>query len=1199
MSRFLALLRFEAAFYLGRLSTWVYFSCLAGVAFLMMLVFGGAFPDAQAGIEGTDGNVMVNSPHVLLILISLFAAFGTLVTAALAGNAGYRDFAETMHPLVFSTPVTKMQYFASRYVGTVLINMIVLGGIGIGLWLGSIWPWVDGTRFGPTVPSAFLTPYLIIVLPNVLFTSAIFLSLAMLTRKRMPHYIGGTVLLLGYLLSRTLLRDLELKWIVGLIDPFGMGAVRLATEYWTTIERNSQLLGLSGWILWNRLLWTAIALAIAGLAAWRFKFSYAASEGGRRRQGKIAIPGEAAAPAALPQAVPAAHRTFGGAAVRAQYAALTGRAFREVVASPFFIAILIAGVLFLLLQATKMESAFGTNTWPMAWKVIEVLGGTFTLFVMILVTLYAGELAWRERDLKLSQVIDATPTPSWIGFMARLSALVGMVVFLLVAVFVAGILTQAFMGFYRFEPGLYLEKIFGMQLVDYVLLCILALTVHTVVNHKYTGHFILIMVYLILDLAPLLGLEHSMWRYDSDLGQTYSDMNRHGWYLGPWLWLKLYWSGAAILMAVLSNLVWPRGVDTEFGNRVQSARMNLKGAALTVGILGVVLSLGAGGFVFYNTNVMNTYRSSTDREKLQARYEKDYKKYEGLPQPRITSVSIEADIYPESGNFDARGTFTMVNRSGEAIAEIHVLLDSAAEVRRLEFDRPSELTLEDKPLGYRIFRLATPLDPDGVAALTFDLGYPRHGFSHTIQNRVVENGSFVDSSILPGLGYHPAGELELDRVRKKHGLAPKERMRDLDDPEGRRDNYISQDADWVDFEAVVSTSADQVALAPGYLQKEWEKGDRRYFHYAMDAPILNFFSFLSARYEVLSDSWNDVAIEVYYHPGHEFNIEKMVSSVKKSLDYFSREFSPYQHRQVRIVEFPRYASFAQSFPNTIPYSESIGFIARVGEDDLDYPFFVTAHEVAHQWWAHQVIGADLQGSTALSETLAEYSALMVMEHEYGKDKMRRFLEYEQDQYLWGRSMERKKELPLLRVEDQPYIHYRKGAVIMYALADAIGEEAVNRALSRLLDTWAFTGPPYPTSRDLLAELRAETPEALRPWLSDLFEHITIYENRAMEARSREGEDGRYVVTLTFESRKLHAGEQGEEIEVPLDDPMDIGVFDSEGEALYLEKHLIDGSIREITVTVEGVPARAGIDPYHKLIDRHPDDNEVDVEPAAQ
>ncbi|MGD6053416.1 M1 family aminopeptidase, partial [Xanthomonas citri pv. citri] len=127
-------------------------------------------------------------------------------------------------------------------------------------------------------------------------------------------------------------------------------------------------------------------------------------------------------------------------------------------------------------------------------------------------------------------------------------------------------------------------------------------------------------------------------------------------------------------------------------------------------------------------------------------------------------------------------------------------------------------------------------------------------------------------------------------------------------------------------------------------------------------------------------------------PKHEFNVDRMIAATKKSLDYFQANFTPYQHRQVRIIEFPAYARFAQSFANTIPFSESIGFVADLRDPAaVDYVFYVTAHEVAHQWWAHQVIGADAQGSTMLSESLSQYSALMVMEKEYGRAKMRRFL----------------------------------------------------------------------------------------------------------------------------------------------------------------------------------------------------------------
>ncbi|MEE8355726.1 MAG: hypothetical protein V3R33_00315, partial [Anaerolineales bacterium] len=127
----------------------------------------------------------------------------------------------------------------------------------------------------------------------------------------------------------------------------------------------------------------------------------------------------------------------------------------------------------------------------------------------------------------------------------------------------------------------------------------------------------------------------------------------------------------------------------------------------------------------------------------------------------------------------------------------------------------------------------------------------------------------------------------------------------VDDLDARQNAILSHDADRITFEATVSTSLDQTAIAPGYLQGEWTDNDRRYFHYKMDAPIFNLYAFLSGRYEVKRDKWNDVDIAVYHHETHAFNIDHMMDSIKKTLDYCTVNFSPYQHRQVRIIEFPR------------------------------------------------------------------------------------------------------------------------------------------------------------------------------------------------------------------------------------------------------------------------------------------------------
>ena len=135
---------------------------------------------------------------------------------------------------------------------------------------------------------------------------------------------------------------------------------------------------------------------------------------------------------------------------------------------------------------------------------------------------------------------------------------------------------------------------------------------------------------------------------------------------------------------------------------------------------------------------------------------------------------------------------------------------------------------------------------------------------------------------------------------------------------------------------------------------------------------------------------DNVNLEIYYHPGHEYNLDRMLESAQGGLDYFETNFGPYQFTQFRVLEFPRYRRFAQSFPNTVPYSEAIGFIERVRKpEDMDMMYYVTAHELAHQWWGHQLIGSRTQGSNMMSETLAEYSALKVMEKKYGEESIRK------------------------------------------------------------------------------------------------------------------------------------------------------------------------------------------------------------------
>src|SRR6185312_4617476 len=470
------------------------------------------------------------------------------------------------------------------------------------------------------------------------------------------------------------------------------------------------------------------------------------------------------------------------------------------------------------------------------------------------------------------------------------------------------------------------------------------------------------------------------------------------------------------------------------------------------------------------------------------------------------------------------------------------------------------------------------------------------------------NGMFFDSSYFPGIGYDPGVELDDPRRRREEKLPLVADLPPRGDPWGSVHNGFTANSDWISFHTVVSTPDDQIALSPGYLQRDWHANGRHYFAYDMGGvKIADFFSYISGRYTVKKENYKGTNIEVYYDYHHPWDIDNMMAATRAGLDYYQTNYSPFQYQQFRIIEFPRYRGFAQSFSNTSPFTETF-LLSRVldPKKEIDQTYFVVAHELAHQWWGHQLIGGAVAVSNMMSESLAEYSALRVMEKKYGDDNMRKFLSHELDGYLRGRAGESRHEPPLGLVQRESYVWYQKGSLILYALSDYIGEDKVNLALHNFLMQYRYANAndsqdvPYPDTRQLEDALRAQTPPDLQYFIDDSFEKITLYDDKADEATYVKTPDGKYKVTLTVEGKKLYADGNGKETETPIHDMVDVGVFTGKKDdlkVLSIRKERITGGKQTFEFIVNDQPTRAGIDPYNKLIDRNLDDNSIDVSKA--
>ncbi|MEZ4829061.1 MAG: M1 family aminopeptidase [Bacteroidia bacterium] len=1197
---FTEILRFELYYRFRRPATYIYFG-------LMFLMAFGAIAWENLTVGGGTGLVKENAPTVLSYgMVILCAIPGFFVCSAIMGVPVLRDFDHLTFPMIFTSPISKGEYLTGRFAGSMLTTLFVFLGIPLGYMIGSLMPWLDDDKMLPFHLWHFFQPFFLFVIPNVLISGSLFFMGGALSKRLLFVFVQGVGLLTFYMVGANISQELGSRTIAALLDPVGLNLLEISSQYWTVAEQNTQLYSLTGLVLWNRIIWLAIA-GITFILTYRF-FNYKIAGSKKRKSAEKSTEPELL-PVSRSISMVRPTITEGFSTHLSRILSLSKLYFAEIVYSIPFIAITLMGILLLIINSFEFNTMYGTDIYPTTYSVLELLS-EFNLFFVILIVFYSGELIWRERDLKMDQIYDTLPVPNFVGLSAKFLGFMYVNLVLLTVLLVTGILIQAGKGYYHFELPVYLSDLYTDKFIFILLFSLLGFFIQVVANQKYLGHSLIILFFMfVFFLFPEMGLEHIMFRFGAmDLG-TYSDMNNYGHYVSPFSWLSVYWIGFALLLFALSVLFAIRGTDAVLKTRLKLARFRFSRPVIVFTIVALFTFSASGCYIYYNTNVLNEYKNSDDMKKLRAGYEKTLKKYQDIPQPRIVETKLNVDIFPYQRNFDVKGFYILKNKNETPVSHIHIqhTHERGMKIKTLTFARADTagtvqtVVSESWPeYKYFIYELNPPLAPGDSLRMDFEGEFRTTGFVEGESNtNIVYNGTFFNNTYFPSLGYNDEFEMQEDKDREEEGLPEKERMRDRKDPIGQKINLVGDDADHIRFEIEISTTEDQIALAPGYLQKEWTEDGRRHFHYKMDAPMFNFYSILSARYEVQREVFDlpgvgPVNLEIYYHKGHEYNLDRMMEGMKHSLTYYTQHFSPYQFRQMRILEFPRYATFAQSYANTVPFSEGIGFIMDIKEDDVDMAYYVTAHEMAHQWWGHQVTEAQVKGNAMLSETMSQYSALMVMKEKYPPEMMQKFLQHELDRYLRGRSAETKKEMPLELVEAQGYIHYRKGSLVMYALQDYISEDSVNAALHRYVNDWAWREDRYVTSDILLDYFRQVTPDSLRYIITDLFETITLFENQAKTATYEEISAGEYKVSLDVETIKYRADSLGNETEIPVNDLMDIGVFGKTDKGkdtlLYLQKHRITGKQNHFEIKVGSKPVKAGIDPINKLIDRNPKDN---------
>lgn len=1191
---------------------WRYQTRRLAFASIASAFFGFGFVLAATGF-GSSGS-RLNSPYAITLSVGMATLLAVLAAPLFAAQAALRDTEHRMTELVFMTAVTKRHYLLGRLAGCVAALTAAFACLLPGLLVGTFLATHEPVQVGPFDARPYLTSFVLLALPSLLFIGALMYALALVTRSAAATYVGGVLLYMLYhgaalFVGSPLMASPSPPSARGLataawIDPFGLSAFFAATRYWSSAERDARLLDWSGPLLVNRVLWLGVSVLLIALIVRLFEFRLpntaprrARSESGPeqgKREGHHGV---------LRATSPAAGA---GAALRAGVS-LVWMEFRHALSGWPLPTLLVGWLAFVGIELvqTFRQREFGSAFIPTTALVLREIGQPLGVFGLLLVLFFAAELVWRERVADMAEIVDATPVGSAVLLAAKLVALGGLVVLFALMAALAGTLFQLVAGASAPVFRVYLVAL-AFAVVPLWLIAALAVLVQNLVSNRYVGIVASTLLVLFWHLAAFRGPEHPLLRFAALPDVTFTELAGFGPDRVAFALRALYWMAFTALLAALGVALWRRGTETTLWARSGWARLGRgrgwRRFAAVAGTLWLVL-----GVVLYaELERSGDNRSALEIEAWRAAYERAYRGIEGRLQPVPVAVEVTADLYPEMRRAQISGRIRMENRGAAPIAQLWVTARRDVAHLALTLDgRPADAI--DARFATHRFELPKPLPPAGSVELAFAFTLDRRSFAAESERDLVENGSFLLSHMLfPSVGYRRSYELEDRAARARQGLPLVQRSTAFGDEEALSESATEGGTPVpFRFEALLTTTLDQVALAPGRLVESGARNGRRFFRYRTDAAISPIVALASARYAVTRRVSNGVAIEVYHHPGHGSNVEAMITAAAQALDHGRRELGAYPHGELRIVELASNAPLAGrgtgfAVPGMIFLLEHAGFLTeRSDPTRVDVVSKRVAHEVAHQWFGHALRPVPGPGASMLVETLARDAELRVLAALHGEQAVPPVLAFELDRYFRGRAgLGREPETPLVLVESQGFVYYSKGAVVMNATRDLLGNGATNRAIGSLLAS--VRNGRQPAARELVAALEREAPEASRALLAEWWQRVVTYDIAVVSARATALPDGHLRVDLEIAAAKQETQGAAERA-LPLDEGIEVGFYrDDPGlaagvaTALQVERIRLRDHTR-LTLDVDPAARYVLVDPRLLRLDRERGDNQRSLE----
>lgn len=925
---------------------------------------------------GTAESDPIRSPYQIHTFLLYVGKILLFPISVFFGTAIHRDFRHEAYVLLYSYPIHKGAYLGGKFMGAATLTMLISGMPLLACIAGNAWLGMDSDL------PAYAFTYTWILIPNLLFFGVMVFGLVAVSRN---IYAGFILVLLFFMLP-------------SVADPFGELASLRQTASWSFEERSRLPLGATDALWMNRLGWMLVATVSGILAFSRFslsQFGWRVPMIPLRQTRKRSI-----------------DFMFSGSSL----GVLVSQEVRFILRHWLFHLFCGMGIVLTIFMLNRVLHTNEVVMLPLTRLILQLPAFFHTHVAVMATFVFSGMIVLRARDSQMEHLLFSTSMPTWIWVASKAISIVLMQAVLLLLLMVTGIGIQLWNHFPHPDLAAYLTTLFGFHAPVLAVWGCLSVAVFSLTRNLYSGLFVLLLAWLAQFGYEQLGITTRLLQFNTHPMLVISEQNGFGHDGMARLVMQAYWLVWGFILLIIT--VW------------LSAR-NRRSRRQWLGFGGLVIGLSVLA-VFIRTEESKIIRIDESQNNI--------RDVPDIPQPRIVSVSIRMDLYPEERRFLATGEYVLVNKTMNAIDTL-IIKSGFDEITRVHVNHARMIDSIPKwKVGIHL--LDTPLQPGDSLRMSFTIrNQPNSLFQRN--SGVLDNGTFLSHDILPRLGF-------------PH------------DSTDSGNHYFAWDSDRVEADIIVSTSAVQQAFSNGSVIRQWIEHGRNVYAYRSAEPIKFNFFFISGRLQAHRDSWNGMPITVHHHPGHARNLADMVDGVKAALELNGRLFGEFPNEEIRIIEYPlSEGTFATLKSNTILISESVfGVNARV-PGKLNMPFYVAAHEMTHHWFGNRLLPADAKGAVFLTESLTEYLTSTVSDPD--------FLRVQQERYVRGRANMPGEEPPLYLVEaGQEHIAYGKGAVVLNRLAEEMGREAFHEVLAAFFSRYHGIAM-YPTSRDFLNMLESRAP----------------------------------------------------------------------------------------------------------------------------